>query len=199
MGYSLHSPLILISLPSVMRIADLDDRRSTTGFCIYLGSNLINWGAKKQAVVARSSTEAEYRSLANTVVEIAWVQSLLSELIIPAKQAPSIFCDNLSTVLLSANLILHARTKHIELDLHFVHEKVQRGQIKVVHVPSHEQTTDILTKPTSPSSFTQNRTKLRVLPLPTLSLRGVKGKASNQLIWQNGYKANSQRHKWLSG
>lgn len=151
---------------------DLYERRSTMGFCIYLGSNLVNCGVKKQAVVARSSMEAEYWSLANTVAEIAWVQSLLSELAITAKQAPSIYCDNNSTVLLYANRILHSRTKNIELDSHFVREKVQQGQITVVHVPSNEQIAYVLTKPTSLSSFNINRTKLTVLPLPTLSLRG---------------------------
>lgn len=99
--------------------ADLDDRWPTTSFCINLGSNLINWDAKKQPADARSCTEAEYRSLANIVAEIAWMQSLLFELAIPVKRAPSIYCDNLSTVLLSANHVLHSLTKHIELDMHF--------------------------------------------------------------------------------
>lgn len=87
--------------------ANLYDRQSTTGFCIYLGSILINQGAKKQTVVARSSINVEYKSLANTVAEIAWVKSLLSELAIPIKGAPSIYYDNLSMVLLYANPILH--------------------------------------------------------------------------------------------
>lgn len=125
---------------------DLDDRKSTTGFCIYLDANLISWSSKKQQVVSRSSTEAEYRSIAATAADISWIQSLLHELQHPATSTPLILCDNLSVVLLSANPILHSRTKHFELDLYFVRDKVQQQQLLIHHIPSSEQTADILTK-----------------------------------------------------
>ena len=117
------SPVSLLAFRDADWGADPDDRRSTSGFAIYFGPNLVSWCSKKQTLVARSSTEAEYRALANTAAEVLWVQSLLQELHIPF-QAPRILCDNMSTVALTHNPILHTRTKHMELDLFFVREKV---------------------------------------------------------------------------
>lgn len=136
-------PLFVTGFSDADWASDPDDRRSTSGSCIFLGPNFISWRAKKQTVVARSSTEAEY-----TAAEILWVQTLLHELqvILP----PSIiYCDNMSTVAVSHNPILHARTKHMELDLFFVREKVLSNSLKVLHFPSEEQVTDVLTKAVS--------------------------------------------------
>ena len=95
--------------------SDPDDKCSTIGFCIFLGGNIVSWMSKKQASVSRSSTEAEYRSLAATVAELTWLKSLLTELHVPITQVPAIYCDNQSTVMMTANPILHHRSNTLNL------------------------------------------------------------------------------------
>ena len=116
--------------------------------------------------------QVEYRSLVRLTTEITWLTALLSELRITLPRTPIVWCDNLSIVLLSANLVLHARTKHIELDFYFVCKKVMQKLIDVRHVPSSDQTTDLFTKAIPSSRFPLLRSKLKVLDLSTLSLRG---------------------------
>ena len=128
--HSYNHPVPLVAFCDGDWGSDPDDRRSTSGSCIFFGPNLISWAAKKQTLVARSSTEAEYRSLANTVAELLWIQSLLTELHIPFS-VPKVFCDNVGTVALTQNPVLHTRTKHMELDIFFVREKVLSKHLEV--------------------------------------------------------------------
>ena len=124
-----------------------DSRRSTSGYLIYLGTTLVSWCSKKQPTVARSSAESEYRSLAHASAETTWLGFLLYELGVKIQFPIVLYCDNLSATYMASNPVFHARTKHIELDYHFVREKVALGSHQVHFVPSVDQPADLLTKP----------------------------------------------------
>lgn len=117
-------------------------RRSILGYCVYLDDNLIFWSTKRQSILSWSSAEVEYQGVANVVSNSCWLPNLLLELHCPISKTTLVYCDNIRTIYLSDNLVQHYRTKHVEIDIHFVCEKVAKGLIRVLHIPSCYQIPD---------------------------------------------------------
>ncbi|KAJ0470227.1 putative RNA-directed DNA polymerase [Helianthus annuus] len=124
----------------------LSTRKSVTCYCIFLGQCLVSWKSKKQNVVSRSTAEAEYRSMCSATCELMLWKNLLSELGINCSLPMALFCDSQAALSIAANPVFHERTKHFELDLHFLREKVSDGIIRTEKVDSDSQLADMFTK-----------------------------------------------------
>ncbi|KAJ4721114.1 Retrovirus-related Pol polyprotein from transposon TNT 1-94 [Melia azedarach] len=107
------------------------DRRSISGYCTFLGGNLVTWRSKKQSVVARSSAEAEFRSMALAICEVMWLKTILKELRVETSDPMKLYFDNKAAISIAHNPAQHDRTKHVEIDRHFIKEKIEEGIIFV--------------------------------------------------------------------
>ena len=122
------------------------DRRSTSGYCTFIGGNLVTWRSKKQAVVSRSSAEAEFRAISQGICELLWIKILLRDLRLEPTDSMRLHCDNKAAISIAHNPVQHDRTKHVEIDRHFIKEKLSSGEICIPFVRSSEQLVDVLTK-----------------------------------------------------
>lgn len=172
-GLIIHrdSPLTLHAYSDADWARDKDDYIYTTTYIVYLGKNPISRSSKKQRTIARSSTEAEYRAVANTTAEVLWLHNLFRELRLTTTMPPVIYCDNAGATYVSANPVFHSKMKHLGLDYHFVRENVQAGQLHVSYISNTDQLADALTKPLPRSTFISLVRKIGLSPWLTI-LRG---------------------------
>jgi hypothetical protein len=140
----------------------IEDHRSTGGFAIFIGPNLVSWIARKQDSVSHSSTEAEYKALANATTELIWVEALLRELGVCLRQKPCLWCDNLGATYLSVNPVFHACTKHIEIDYHFIRERVAQNRLDIRFISTKDQIADGFTKALPVKGFDEFKRNLNL-------------------------------------
>jgi hypothetical protein len=136
------------------------DRKSTSGYFTFVGGNLVTWRSKKQNVVALSSAEAEFRGMVKGICELLWLRKILAELGMNPKHEMKLYCDNKAAIDISHNPVQHDRTKHIEVDRHFIKEKLDSHIISLPFVRSVEQVADILTKAVASKPFEENLEKI---------------------------------------
>ncbi|CAL8165821.1 unnamed protein product [Prunus armeniaca] len=140
-------------------------RRSTSGYCVFLGNSLISWKTKKQKTVSRSSAKAEYCSMAAATCALTWLRYLLKDLQVTNLGLAKLFCDNQATLHIVVHTVYHEGTKHIEIDCHVVREKIQGGQIATFFVPSASQLADLGIKAIGSNAFHNLVCKLGILDI----------------------------------
>jgi len=138
-------------------------RRSLTGYLVNLGNSPISWKTKKQSTVSRSSAEAEYRAMATVTSEVIWVKAFLASMGVFLTRPINLFCDNQVALHIAKNPVFHERTKHIEIDCHFVRERILSGDLTPSYLPSKYQIADIFTKALGKQQFQFLHSKLGIV------------------------------------
>ena len=179
--YADNCDVELTGYSNLDQVGDIDDRKSTSRYVFNIGSGVMSWSSKKQPTVSVSSIEVEYKALCNATCEVVWLRRILED--IGNKQIkPTILkCDNQSFIKLAHNPIYHARTKHIEIQHHFVREKIQSKEIDLVYCNTTDNVTDIFTKPLGKINIEKCRKQLGVVE----NLFLHKGKSWNNVKIKN--------------
>jgi hypothetical protein len=128
-------------------------RHSISGYAFRFGKGAVTWSSKKQPIVALSSTEAEYIAQTHATKELIWLRTFLGELTTPFSEPTILHCDNQGAIALSKDNKFHARTKHIDIHYHFIHEAVEDHKVFMHYIPTDENVVDIFTKPLAKPKF----------------------------------------------
>lgn len=173
--YQQHTPFLLTGFVDADWAGDLNDRRSTTGYCFNMGSTAISWCSKKQSTVALSSCEAEYVAASMATQECIWLKRLIQEMLSALDHPIPIHCDSESAIKLAGNPVFHARTKYIETHYHFVREMVLTRDIQLQKIRTDDQIADIFTKALGKAKFEVFRGALGIVD----SKFAVRGSGAN--------------------
>ncbi|MCH79800.1 retrovirus-related Pol polyprotein from transposon TNT 1-94, partial [Trifolium medium] len=157
--YSRHCDIQILGFSDADWAGCLDSRKSTSGYCFFIGTSLISWKAKKQSTVSRSSSEAEYRALATATCELIWLLFVLKDLKIECTKQPVIYCDSQSAIHIASNPVFHERTKHLEIDCHLVREKLQQGLLRLLPISTKDQLAALLSIAAATTAIAARRVK----------------------------------------
>jgi Reverse transcriptase (RNA-dependent DNA polymerase) len=147
----------------------IEDRRSTSGHVFKLSNAAVSWSSKKQASVVLSSSEAEYTAMSTASCQAVWLRRILTDCQIKQEGPTTIYCDNQSAIAMAHNPVYHARTKHIDIKVHFIRDLVAKSKVKLEYISTDLQVADILTKSLARAKFEQLR---NLLGLVSFASRG---------------------------
>ena len=156
--------------PSLIDYSDVDyggckiDKKNTSGTCHLLGCSLVSWHSKKQVCVALSTIEAKYIATGNCCAQFLWMKQQLEDYNIYLNHIP-LKCDNTSAINLTKNPIMHSRTKHIEIRIHFLRDHMNKGNCMIEYVDTKHQLVDIFTKPLAKDRFYELKRDLGILEI----------------------------------
>jgi transposase InsO family protein len=166
--YSCESNVVLVGYSDADWAGNVEDRKSTSGGCFYVGTNLVAWLSKKQASVSLSTAEAEYIAAGSCCTQLLWMKQMLSDFGM-SQGSMTIYCDNTSAINISKNPVQHSRTKHIDIRHHFIRDLVEENIVNLSHVPTERQKADIFTKPLDKNRFISLRREIEITACPCMS------------------------------
>ena len=150
--YSKESNLSLAGFSDFDYAGNVDDRKSTTGECFYVGANFVAWISKKQNSMSLSTAEAEYITARSCCSQLLWMKNVLTDYGI-SQDTMVVYCDNSSAIDISKNPVQHSKTTHIEIRYHFIRDLDERKIMCHEYIPTKHQNVDIFTKPLDRSKF----------------------------------------------
>ena len=142
----------LVGYSDADQAGNVDDRKSTTSGCFYVGANFVAQMSKKKNSVSLSTAEVEYIAVGSCCSQLLWMKKLLSNYGI-SQDIMIVYCDNSSAIDISKNPVQHSKTKHIEIRYHFIRDLVERKIMILEYIPNERQNADIFTKPLDRSKF----------------------------------------------